>query len=117
MLTFDEARERVLAGIVPLSTERIHHASSVGRVLAADVVSTRPLPGFDYSAMDGYAVCIGDFAAVGDTELTLVGESRTGGELPEAVAAGTTCRIFTGARIPPRADAVVMQERVVREGQ
>ncbi len=117
MLPFDEARARVLADVTVLAAERVSVADAIGRVLSNDVFAHGPLPSFDYSAMDGYAVCASDVTAVRGMSLTVVGESRTGGDLPGEVSPGTTCRIFTGARIPPRADAVVMQERVRRTGE
>lgn len=113
LLPFHEARARVLQSATALSPERCGVESSVGRVLAEDLFATQPMPAFDYSAMDGYAVRASEIGA--GAELTVVGESRTGGELPE-LKPGTACRIFTGARIPPGADAVVMQEHATRTG-
>jgi molybdopterin molybdotransferase len=62
-------------------------------------------------------VALEDLAGAPPFTLPVVGESRTGGELPARVEPGTTCRVFTGARVPPRGDAVVMQEEVAREGE
>ena len=117
MLTFEEARARILADLVPLDSERIAIDAARGRVLAEDLIATAPRPPFDYSAMDGYVLAVADIpAGDGAYSLPVVGESRTGGDIPAQVAPGRACRIFTGAVIPSRGDAVVMQEDVVRDG-
>jgi molybdopterin molybdotransferase len=122
MLTFEEARSRLLrsalaaqAGAGRISTERVPVADGLGRVLAEDLVARAPLPPFDNSAMDGYAVQVAALAGEGPWALDVVGESSAGRPAPP-LRPGTTCRIFTGAAVPAGADAVVMQEEVVREG-
>jgi molybdopterin molybdotransferase len=118
MLSFDEARRQLLSRAFVVSSERVPIGDAAGRVLASDVVAREPLPGFDYSAMDGYAVATADFEA-GPTGsawlLPVVGESAAGKGL-DALAPRSACRIFTGAPLPANADAVVMQEHVRREG-
>lgn len=112
MLSFDEALGRILAlasGAPALEGVPLDLAD--GRVLAEDVRAERDVPAFDYSAMDGYAVRAGE--VVEGAALPVRGESRTGA-WPDALAVGTTMRIFTGAPMPAGADAVVMQERVTR---
>jgi molybdopterin molybdotransferase len=116
MLTFAEALARLLAAAQPLGAERVPLAEASGRVLAEDVRAPAPMPPFDYSAMDGYALAAGDLAGDGPWELPVAGESAAGGDLPDLVP-GTACRIFTGARLPRGADTVVMQERVERRGE
>jgi molybdopterin molybdotransferase len=111
VLSFDDARERVLANVQPLGAERVDLSSAADRVLAESLVAVSPLPPFDYSAMDGYAVRAANFSGAGPWALRVAGESRAGAE-PPALEAGTTCRIFTGAGIPVGADAVVIQEDV-----
>ncbi len=116
MLHFDEALQRILAlGTPSLPIEHVPIEDADGRVLGEDVVAHLDLPGFDYSAMDGYALRTADLAGEPPFRLPVRGESRTGA-LPDALAAGTTMRIFTGAALPAGADAVVMQENVTREG-
>jgi molybdopterin molybdotransferase len=115
MLSFDEARARLLSDVRRVSSERIALAEASGRVLMGDLIAQAPLPPFDYSAMDGYAVCTGDLKEQGPWRLPVVGESRAGSEAP-ALAPGSACRIFTGSPIPHRADAVIMQENAIREG-
>ena len=117
VLRFEDALTRILAlGTPVLPAERASIEELDGRVLAADVVSGVDLPGFDYSAMDGYAVCSRDLAGEPPYRLPVRGESRTGA-VPGALASGTTMRIFTGAALPAGADAVVMQENVTRDGE
>ncbi|MCB1710640.1 MAG: molybdopterin molybdotransferase MoeA, partial [Halioglobus sp.] len=80
---------------------------ALGAVLAEDVIATIAVPGHDNSAMDGYALRAAD--ATGPLPVSqriAAGSAAAGAEL----AAGTAARIFTGAVIPPGADAVVMQE-------
>jgi molybdopterin molybdotransferase len=113
VLSFDEARARILTGVTPVETETVGLSDAAGRVLGESLHATSPIPGFDYSAMDGYAVATGDFSGDGPWTLPVVGESRTGKLAPDRMQ-GTACRIFTGAPIPAGADAVVMQEDVTR---
>lgn len=115
MLTFEEARARIAAVRCQPPTERVPLFVADGRVLAEDVRAAAPIPPWDYSAMDGYAVRSAELTETGGTRLPVVGESRTGAS-PGALAHGTAMRIFTGAVLPDGADAVVMQEDVVREG-
>jgi molybdopterin molybdotransferase len=116
MLPFHEALQRVIDSATILGSERIELGLGVGRVLAEDLMAGAPLPGFDYSAMDGYAVARSSLAGAGPWLLPVQGESRAGALAPTMVA-GSACRIFTGAPIPDGADAVVMQEDVSREGE
>jgi molybdopterin molybdotransferase len=115
MLLFDEARARLLSDVRRVSSERVSLAEAAGRVLAENLLARDPLPPFDNSAMDGYAVATEDLEGPGPWRLDVVAESSAGKEAP-ALAKAAACRIFTGAPLPPRADAVVMQEHVVRDG-
>jgi molybdopterin molybdotransferase len=115
MLTFDEARARLLSDVRRVSSERVPLGESAGRVLMDDLVARDPLPPFDHSAMDGYAVSTADLKEQGPWKLAVIGESRAGREAP-TLAPGSACRIFTGSPIPDRADAVIMQENATREG-
>jgi molybdopterin molybdotransferase len=115
LLAFDAARSRLLADVRRTGPERVAVADAAGRVLSEDLVAHDPLPRFDHSAMDGYAVATGDLEGDGPFALDLAGESIAGKEAPW-LARGAACRIFTGAAVPERADAVIMQEHVTREG-
>lgn len=109
MLSFSEALRRVLDGVEPLGSERLGLRAAAGRVLARDVIAGTPLPRFDYSAMDGYAVAALEFGGAPPWSLPISGESRAGA-LPAPLVPGSVCRIFTGAPLPAGADAVVTQE-------
>jgi molybdopterin molybdotransferase len=115
MLAFEEARGRLLAGAARLPAEAVDLAGAAGRVLAEDLVATGPLPAFDHSAMDGYAIDAAALGGSGPWSLPVAGESSAG-KPARALAPGAACRIFTGAAVPAGADAVVMQEHVTREG-
>ena len=120
MLSFEQARARMIEGAPRLAIERVLVSESAGRVLCEDVRSAVDLPGFDYSAMDGYAVRAEDLAQASEGALVALsvreGESAAGGAEPPAVLPGTCVRIFTGAQIPAGASAVEMQEHVERDG-
>lgn len=109
MLPFAEARERVLQGVGRLGSERVLLRAAAGRVLAEDVRASEPLPRFDYSAMDGYALRAADVPEGAPFWLPVRGESRAGAPLAR-LEAGSACQIFTGAALPAGADAVLAVE-------
>jgi molybdopterin molybdotransferase len=115
MLSYQDAVDRILALSPRLPAERVGIDQACGRVLFESVVAPADMPGFDYSAMDGYAVSCSSWPETGVVHLPVRGESRAGGER-FALSTGIACRIFTGAPIPEGADAVVMQEQVERSG-
>jgi len=111
--TVDDHLASVLAGIGPLAPLELTLLDAHGCVLAEDVAATHPLPPFDNSAMDGYAVRAVDVAsATESTPVTLpvVGDVAAGSTTPYSVQPGLCVRIMTGAPLPPGADAVVPQE-------
>lgn len=112
MLAENEARDLVLSRVLPLSTERVPLAESLGRYAAGQTLATVALPGFDNSQVDGYALRAAD--AVLNASLPVTGEQPAGADLRLRLEPGTAIRIFTGAPIPPGADAVIMQEDVTR---
>lgn len=95
-------------------SETVGLEESIGRVLAHDLSTPFPLPPFDNSAMDGYALRSADFTGPGPWAFELAGRVAAGDNAARAgtVAAGQAFRVFTGAGIPPGADAVIMQEHV-----
>jgi molybdopterin molybdotransferase len=110
LISADDALARLLAAVVPSSrTETVATPEAWGRVLARDVVSSVNVPPEDNSAMDGYAVRVADLAQGAGTLLP-VSQRIAAGQVGQPLAAGTAARIFTGAQVPPGADAVVMQE-------
>lgn len=118
MLTLEEARERILADLTPLGSEAVDLLSARDRVLAQEVVAGRAVPGFQNSAMDGYAVIAADTEGAEERAVTLrVTSTIPAGAVPAAeVKRGEAARIFTGAPLPPGADAVVAQEDTTRSG-
>lgn len=114
MLTVDDYRDGILAGIGVLVPIELPLSSAHGCVLAADVAAPWPLPSFDNSSMDGYAVLAADVAnasAEAPVLLTVIDDVPAGFRSTEAVVSGTAIRIMTGAPMPEGADAVVPVER------
>jgi molybdopterin molybdotransferase len=110
MLSVEEALAQILSRVRPLATERVDLLAGLGRVLAEPVRSTRIIPPWPNSSMDGYAVRAADTRPGG--ALTVIGRV-VAGALPERpIGAGEAMRIFTGAPLPDGADAVVPQEDV-----
>jgi molybdopterin molybdotransferase len=109
MLSYEEALDHLLAAATPVAeTKPVLLAAARGRILAESQVATLNVPPLDNSAMDGYAVRCADIAAAGTC--LPVAQRIPAGRVGHALAAGTAARIFTGAPVPPGADAVVMQE-------
>lgn len=109
LIPLDTALNRMLAQITPLNEhETLPLAASFGRVTAGDIVSPMNVPGFDNSAMDGYAVRLADLAS--GEPLPLAGKAFAGQPFNDAWPAQTCVRIMTGAPVPAGCDAVVMQE-------
>jgi molybdopterin molybdotransferase len=114
-LTVDEALARILDGVAPTPVESVAIEAAHGRTLAEPLSALVTQPPFDASAMDGYAVRAADVARL-PAKLQLVGEAAAGHPFAGTVAAGQTVRIFTGAPLPPGADAIVIQEDADRDG-
>lgn len=109
LMPLDEALSTLLSHIAPLtSTELVATFDADGRVLAEDVVSQLQVPAFDNSSMDGYAVRRSDLLS---GEALHVTQRIAAGHQGQALQAGQVARIFTGAPVPPGADAIVMQEQ------
>ena len=89
-------------------TETVALTAALGRVLAAPQISAITVPPLDNSAMDGYAVRVADVARAGVR--MPVSQRIQAGKVGVALAPGSAARIFTGAPVPPGADAVLMQE-------
>ena len=115
----ESARELILARCTALSAESVPIADALNRTLAAAVVSGERVPGFDNSAMDGYAVRAADLSGAtlqSPVTLRVADESRAGAAASGPVAAGEAIAISTGAVIPAGADAVVRVEDAERDG-
>jgi molybdopterin molybdotransferase len=114
MLGVDEALAQLLAGATPVTdVEQVATLEATGRILARPQRSTMDVPPMDNSAMDGYAIRLSDL----QTGRPLpVRQKIMAGSVGKPLEPGTAARIFTGAPIPPGADAVVMQEHTAVEG-
>lgn len=117
LMPVDEAIAQLLAQAPPVpSTEVIPLGQAAGRVIAEELFSPLDLPGWDNSAMDGYALRAADVPEQGGY-LVLAGRIAAGHSSDVPLQAGQTVRIFTGAPLPPGADSVVPQERCRVYGQ
>jgi molybdopterin molybdotransferase len=115
MLSVEDALQRLLADAQPVAArERVATLEAHGRVLAAPVVSAIDVPPMDNAQMDGYAVRAADVSA---TRPLRVSQRIAAGHVGEPLVPHTVARIFTGAPIPPGADAVVMQEAAQVDGE
>ena len=110
MKTVREHLDDVLAAVAPLAPMQVALNDAHGCVLFEDVAVEWPLPPFDNSAMDGYAVRVDDLAGASETApvtLKVIADLPAGSDKAVHVGAGTTARIMTGAPLPSGADAVV----------
>lgn len=117
-IAFEDAR-RILDDVAArrrLPVEHVTLAKAHGRVLAQPLVATLQQPGFDNSAMDGFAVRHADLDIDGETSLALAGEQFAGRTLALTVGANECVRITTGAPLPAGADTIVIKENTRLEG-
>ena len=115
LLPPDEARTLLLSHLsqpIP-DSEFIDVPSSLGRILAEDIIAPHPLPDFQRSTVDGYAVHAGDTHGASDSlpaYLNLIGEVPMGNAPAFEISSGQCALIHTGGMLPDGADAVVMLE-------
>lgn len=113
MRTVDEHLTEILGSVKVLPPLDLALLEAQGTVLAEPVSAPVPLPPFDNSAMDGYAVVAADIAAATDAApvtLPVVGDIVAGDSGVSAIRTGLTARIMTGAPLPAGADAVIPVE-------
>jgi len=111
LLSVDDALAQLLAQAKPVTgVEEVPALDATNRILALAQRSTMDVPPLDNSAMDGFAV------RTADGERLRVAQKIMAGSVGKPLEAGTAARIFTGAPIPPGADAIVMQEHTSIEG-
>ena len=116
LLSVDEALAQLLAGASPIAeVEQVPTMEAAGRVLAAPQTSSMDVPPMDNSAMDGYAVRLSDLDSL--EKKLKIAQRIPAGSVGKQLEPGTAARIFTGAPVPPGADAVVMQEFCEVENQ
>jgi molybdopterin molybdotransferase len=114
MISEEEARSRLLQTIQPLPSRGVALTEALNCFAAENYSARLPLPAFDNSAMDGYAVLASSCEP--GQHLRVTGEQPAGVDRQLRVTIGEAVRIFTGAPIPAGADAIVMQEDVTRDG-
>src|SRR5437660_11908498 len=107
MISEDEARAQILETIRRPSTRQIPLADALDCFATEDHFARLPLPNFDNSAMDGYAI-VASSCRKGE-RLRVTGEQPAGPDRRLQISPGEAVRIFTGAPVPAGADAVVMQ--------
>ncbi len=120
-IDLEDARRLVLERVSPLEAEPVPLHEALGRILALEVKSVDPVPGFDNSSMDGFAVRAEDTrgaTAGAPVTLLVAGESRAGHPAESALRDGEAIGISTGAVIPEGADSVVrIEDTSVRNGR
>jgi len=117
LLDIDAARRMIFERVRPVDgIEPVPLRRALGRTLAHDITAPIAVPGFDNSAVDGYAVRFDDLDPAGDTVLRCVDRIAAGHDPAAALTAGLAARIFTGAALPAGADVVIMQEDCQRAG-
>ncbi len=102
------AVQALVERLAPVAVETVSLQEAAGRILAEPLLTDRPSPPCDVSAMDGYAVRLEDICL---ERLAVAGEV-TAGRAPPPMPAGAVLRVFTGAPIPPGCDAVIPREDV-----
>jgi molybdopterin molybdotransferase len=109
----DSYLSEIVAALTPLPPQDVPIPQALGAVLAADATAGSPLPGFDNSAMDGYAVIAADVAAATEehpVKLPVDAEIAAGETGSFSVSPGRCVKIMTGALLPAGADAVIPVE-------
>jgi len=114
MISEEEARKKIVETVRPLPPRQLAISKSLDFFAAEDHFARLPLPAFDNSAMDGYAL-VASSCRKGE-RLRVTGEQAAGPDRRLQISPGEAVRIFTGAPMPAGADAVVMQEDVTRDG-
>lgn len=115
MISVEEARARILAGLRPTQIETIGLSAAWNRVSAAPVIARLTQPPADVSAMDGYALREAD-GALG-ARLDVIGAAPAGHPFAGKIGPGQTVRLFTGSVVPEGADGILIQEDATREGE
>jgi len=114
VISEEEARRQILEAVSPLDQRAVPVARALDCFAAQDYFARLPLPAFDNSAMDGYAVVASSCSKGG--RLRVIGEQPAGPDRKLRVGGDEAVRIFTGAPLPQGADAILMQEDVTRGG-
>ena len=110
MLSVEEAKKLIVKSTDRLKPVQQEISKSLNQILSDDVISPINYPPFDQSAMDGFAIFHSDILE--KKEIEIIGEAPAGNPYKEKVSSGQSVRIFTGAKVPEGADAVIIQEKV-----
>jgi len=108
MISVEEARDRILAGLRPTPAELVALPDAWGRVTAAPVIARLTQPPADMSAMDGYALRAADGTA--GSVLRVIGAAPAGHPFDGQIGPGEAVRLFTGSVVPAGADTILLQE-------
>jgi molybdopterin molybdotransferase len=114
LLSVEEARNRILAGLHPTPAEVVALAEAWNRVSAGPVVARLTQPPSDVSAMDGYALRAADGSL--HASLHVIGAAPAGHPFAGTIGPGQIVRLFTGSVVPAGADAILLQEDATRDG-
>lgn len=114
MMSVQDARARILAGLRPVPAEIVALAEAWRRVSATPVAARLTQPPSDVSAMDGYALRAAD--GTEGAVLEVIGEAPAGHPFAGSVGSGQAVRLFTGSVVPEGADAILLQEDATRDG-
>jgi molybdopterin molybdotransferase len=112
MHSVEAATAAVAERVSRLATEMVPIREAHGRIVASDLIAPRSLPGFDNSAMDGYAVRFAELPGV----FPIIAVVGAGQVMETEVPERSSVRIFTGAPMPAGLDTVVIQEDAEVEG-
>jgi molybdopterin molybdotransferase len=111
LISVNEALTLIFADVQQTSGyERIAIENANKRTVAEAIAAPFNVPAHTNSAVDGYAICCADLSQEGASKLEVIGESYAGEPFTGILNPGQCIRIMTGAIIPDRADAIVMQE-------
>jgi molybdopterin molybdotransferase len=117
LLGIDAARRMIFERVTPVAgIEQVPLRQALGRTLAENIAAPIAVPGYDNSAVDGYAVRFDDLDRAQPTTLRCVDRIAAGHDPAGALIPGVAARIFTGAILPESADVVIMQEDCERDG-
>ncbi len=120
LVPFEEVLNHILSSIKrKTEVERVPLSRAVGRILRENIKATFNYPIWDYSAMDGFAIRSSDTLKATENnpvELKIIGEISAGEFVEEELPSGSAYKIFTGAPIPPGADAVIEIEKTKVKG-
>ena len=114
MINVKEAKQLIDENCCSLKVNNLTLLEANGSILAEPIYAVIDTPPFHQSAMDGYAFSFENWDK--KSNLIVIGEIQTGNYSAEKVLANEAVRIYTGAPTPPGTDTVVMQEKIIRDG-